>query len=136
MISKELELDVCNVRLNRILELANETEALLYGQFTLASGKQSDHYYEGKRLTLHPEGSYLIGQEMLERLKGTGVESVGGLVIGAVPIVTSIALIGYKEGYPIPAFIVREEAKQPELYQKRQECGSGDLETFNFKLKI
>jgi orotate phosphoribosyltransferase len=98
-------------RADRILELASATGAMLYGQFTLASGKQSDHYYDGKRMTFHPEGSYLIGRGILERLKGTGVEGVGGLAMGAVSIATAVALVGYCEKYPIPAFIVREEVK-------------------------
>ena len=64
VISSFLELGVVTERTKRILELAHETGALLYGEFTLASGKKSDHYYDGKQLTLHPEGAYLIGKEI------------------------------------------------------------------------
>ena len=91
----------------RILELARETGALLYGEFTLTSGKKSTHYFEGKRLTLHPEGAYLIGKEIFGRLSGIDVDAVGGLVMGAFPIITAVALVSYQEGKPIPSFIVR-----------------------------
>jgi orotate phosphoribosyltransferase len=99
-------------RTRRILELAHETGALLHGKFTLASGKKSDHYFEGKRLTLHPEGSYLIGKEILDRLEGTYVDAIGGLVMGAFPIITTVAVVSHQEGKPIPAFIVREQPKE------------------------
>jgi len=110
--SSFLELGVMTERTKRILELAYETGALLYGEFTLASGKKSDHYFEGKRLTLHPEGAYLIGKEVLDRLAETDVDAIGGLVMGAFPIITATALVSYQEGRPIPSFIVREQPKE------------------------
>lgn len=112
VVSYFLELGVVTERTKRILELAHETRALLYGDFTLSSGKKSDHYYDGKQLTLHPEGAYLIGEEILHRLAGIDVDAIGGLVIGAIPIVTAVTLVSHKEGKPIPSFIVREEPKE------------------------
>ncbi len=112
VLSYFLELGVDTLRTRRILELLHETGAILFGEFTLASGKKSDRYFEGKRLTLHPEGAYLVGKEILERLEGTGVEAIGGLAMGAFPIITAVALVSHQEGKPIPSFIVREEAKQ------------------------
>ena len=112
VISYFLELGVVTPRTQRILELAHETGALLHGKFTLSSGKKSDHYYDGKQLTLHPEGAYLIGEEILGRLAGIDVDAVGGLVMGAIPIVTAVALVSHQEGKPIPAFLVREEPKE------------------------
>jgi len=111
-VSYFLELGVVTERTKRILELAYETGALLSGQFTLASGKKSDHYYDGKQLNLHPEGAYLIGKEILDRLAGIEVDAIGGLVMGAIPIVTAVALVSHQEGKPINSFIVREQAKE------------------------
>lgn len=99
-------------RTKRILELTHETGALLYGKFTLASGKKSDHYFEGKRLTLHPEGAYLIGKEIFDRLAAIDVDAIGGLVMGAFPIITAVALVSHQEGKPIPSFIVRDKPKE------------------------
>ncbi len=111
VVSYFLELGVDTERTRRILELAHETGALLYGDFTLASGKKSDHYWDGKQLNLHPEGAYLIGEEILEKLARVNIDAIGGLVIGAVPIVTAVALVSHKAGTPIPSFIVRKEPK-------------------------
>ena len=112
VVSYFLELEVVTERTKRILELARETDALLYGKFTLASGKKSDHYFEGKRLTLHPEGAYLIGKEIFDRLVGTDVDAIGGLVMGAFPIITAVAMVSHLEGKPIPSFMVREQPKE------------------------
>lgn len=99
-------------RTKRILELAHETGALLHGEFTLTSGKKSNHYFEGKKLTLHPEGSYLLGKEVLERLADLEVDAIGGLVMGAFPMITAVALVSHLEGRPLPSFIVREAPKE------------------------
>jgi orotate phosphoribosyltransferase len=111
VVSYFLELGVDTPRTRRILELAHKTGALLHGDFTLSSGKKSDHYFEGKRLTLSPEGAYLIGEEILDMLAGVDVDAVGGLVMGAIPIVTAVALVSHMKGTPIPSFLVREEPK-------------------------
>ena len=46
----------------QILEMAQDVGALSYGQFTLASGKQSSYYFDGRLLSLDPEGAHLIAQ--------------------------------------------------------------------------
>ncbi|MFC2008277.1 orotate phosphoribosyltransferase [Chloroflexota bacterium] len=112
VVSYSLELGMVTERTERILALAHETGALLRGEFTLSSGKKSDHYFEGKRLTLHPEGAYLIGSEILDRLAGIDVDAIGGLVMGAIPIATAVALVSHQTGRPIPTFIVREKPKE------------------------
>ena len=110
-VSYSLELKLATDRTRRILELAHETGALMYGDFTLSSGKKSDHYYDGKQLTLHPEGAYLVGEEILDRLAGANIAAIGGLAIGAVPIVTAVAVVSHLKGKPVPSFMVRDEAK-------------------------
>jgi orotate phosphoribosyltransferase len=107
-----LELVVRKERTERILKLAHETGALLYGDFTLASGKKSGHYFEGKRLTLSPEGAYQVGKAVYDELAGIDVDAVGGLAMGAFPMVTATTLVSYQEGQPIPSFIVRDQPKE------------------------
>ncbi len=96
---------------DRLLQLALEKGALKYGDFTLTSGKKSTFYFDGRLLTLDPEGAYLISQSLLPVLREAGAEAVGGLTLGADPIVASIALASHINETPIPAFIVRKEAK-------------------------
>lgn len=80
---------------------------------TLASGKESDFYLDCKQTTLHPEGLYLTGRFFLDAVrKGPKkVLAVGGPTLGSDPIAAAMAVISHLEGDPIPAFIIRKEAK-------------------------
>jgi orotate phosphoribosyltransferase len=93
-----------------LLDLLCE-QSVRTGTFTLTSGKTSDFYVDGKMTSLHPAGAYLAGRLIFERLKGRGLVAQGGLTLGADPLVASVAAISYLEGEPLPAFIVRKEAK-------------------------
>ena len=90
-----------------IIELSYEKRNV-----TLASGRQSDFYFDGKQTTLHPEGGYLTGKLFFEAMRDVeGVEGVGGLTLGADPIATATSVVSYLEGKPIPGFIIRKEPK-------------------------
>ncbi len=84
-----------------------------HGVFTLSSGRKSDYYLDCKLSTLDPQGSVLTGYTILELLESHGVhaEAIGGLSIGADPIVTAVAAVSYLEGKPLPGFLVRKERK-------------------------
>ncbi|ABQ26259.1 orotate phosphoribosyltransferase [Geotalea uraniireducens] len=78
----------------------------------LASGRESDFYFDGKQTTLHPEGGYLTGKLFFEAIKDVEqVEGVGGLTLGADPIATATSVVSFLEKKPIPAFIIRKEPK-------------------------
>lgn len=99
---------------DRLLNLLKE-KSFRRGKFILASGKESDLYIDCRPVTLHPEGAYLVGKLLFERLQRASseeVRGVGGLTLGADPIATAVSLISYLEGKPIPAFIIRKEAKK------------------------
>ena len=97
---------------SRILELSEQVGSLRYGEFSLSSGAKSSYYFDGRLISLHPEGAYLLGRAFLEVLQGSGVAAVGGPATAAIPIVTSVALVSQVEGSPIDAFFVRGEAKE------------------------
>ena len=96
---------------DRLLALALERGAIKYGDFTLTSGKKSSYYFDGRLLSLDPEGAHLISQSLLPLLRQTGAQAVGGTTLGADPIVAAVALASHLAGGPIPAFIVRKESK-------------------------
>ena len=96
----------------RILALAEEKGALLRGDFTLSSGIKSKYYFDGRRLTLDPEGAMLSGKAFNRLLQETDVVAVGGPTLAADPIVTAVSLISYIEGRLISGFIVRKESKE------------------------
>lgn len=79
--------------------------------FTLASGKQSNYYFNCKPTTLDPEGMNLIGAIIFDMLKDTDITAAGGLTLGADPIANALSVISYQKGKPIKSFIVRKDAK-------------------------
>ena len=95
----------------RLLDLALERGALKYGEFTLSSGRTSRYYFDGRLLSLDPEGAHLITEAFLPILRDAEVQAIGGPTLGADPIVASVALASYRNGIPIPGFIVRNETK-------------------------
>ena len=88
-----------------------KTRALMRGHFILASGKESSFYLDGRLVTLSPAGAYLTGKLLLDAFGDLDIQAVGGLTMGADPVATAVAVVSYLEGRPIPAFLVRKEAK-------------------------
>lgn len=100
-----------NAMVGRLLEIALERGAIRYGDFTLSSGRKSAYYFDGRLLSLDPEGAYLLGHVLLPLIADAGVDAIGGPTLGADPIVAAVATASWQQGTPIPAFIVRKEAK-------------------------
>ena len=96
-------------------ELMQIIRELSYEQrnVTLASGRKSNFYFDGKQTTLHPRGAILVGKAFYAALTkfSDKVEAVGGLTLGADPIATATSMISALDGQPIPAFIIRKEPK-------------------------
>ena len=65
------------------------------GTFTLTSGKTSDFYVDGKQTTLDAEGAYLCGRLLFELLRShpEPIVGVGGMTLGADPLVTAVSLV-------------------------------------------
>ncbi|NPB04994.1 MAG: orotate phosphoribosyltransferase [Aquificae bacterium] len=97
----------------RLFELIKERSLKVAPEpvFKLASGKLSRYYLDLKRVTLDPEGGFLVGNLMFELIKPFGVSAVGGLTLGADPIAYATALTSYQKGHPIKPFVVRKEPK-------------------------
>ena len=97
-------------------KLANllRTKSLVRGEITLSSGKKSNYYMDCKLTTLDPEGALLTGYCVLELLDEMGVkpDAIGGLSMGADPLVTAAGVVSAIEKRPLPGFLVRKEAKK------------------------
>ena len=78
------------------------------GEFTLSSGKTSEHYLNCKPITLTGRGLTLTSLLMLEHVK-TSV--VAGLTLGADPLVSGVSIVSALDGRLINALIVRKEPK-------------------------
>jgi len=82
------------------------------GKFTLSSGAESDLYFNLKSTMMSPRGAYLSAQAFLHRIWPSGVDFVGGLEMGAVPIIGSLAALSEQCGRPVRTFFVRKEPKK------------------------
>lgn len=87
-------------------------KAVIRGARTLASGKKSDFYIDGKQVTLDPQGILAVGKIILSMLAGLRVDAVGGPTMGADPIAAAVALLSSQTGHSVKAFLVRKEAKK------------------------
>jgi orotate phosphoribosyltransferase len=94
----------------RLKEILLE-KAIKFGDFTLASGKKSNYYINCKMATLDSEGLYHIAELMLDKLDGLECDAVGGLTLGADPIVGAMTALAHKRGRKLLGFLVRKEAK-------------------------
>ncbi len=80
------------------------------GDFTLASGRRSQHYVNCKPVSLSGAGLLLLGRLLLDLVEPDAV-AVAGLTLGADPLVSAVALQAALMGRPLDALIVRKEAK-------------------------
>lgn len=81
------------------------------GEVTLTSGRKSDYYFDCKQTALHPEGAWLIGDLFLDMLADADVRGVGGMTLGADPLITAVSVLSHLAGRPLPGFIIRKQAK-------------------------
>lgn len=86
-------------------------KAIVKGEVTLASGKKSGFYIDGKLVTLDPQGIFLTSKVIFNMLHGVQADAIGGPTLGADPIATAVSLLSSQSGHPLKAFIVRKEAK-------------------------
>ncbi|MBV8476819.1 MAG: orotate phosphoribosyltransferase [Acidobacteria bacterium] len=80
------------------------------GQFKLSSGGVSDYYVDCRTTTLNARGAQLTGRVFLDEMQSRGwrPDAVGGLTIGADPIVVAVAVTSGSIG----GFLVRKREKQ------------------------
>jgi orotate phosphoribosyltransferase len=96
----------------RLLQLVRERAFRDGIDITLASGKRSDFYINGKTISLHAEGLWLAANLMLDQLdQFPRVVAIGGLTLGADPLAGAMCALSWQRGRPLDAFIVRKEAK-------------------------
>lgn len=80
--------------------------------FKLVHGGVSRFYFNCKRVTLDPEGQYLIGNLVFDAVRDLKVQAIGGLTLGADPIANAVAYTSWVKGSPIQAFVVRKKQKE------------------------
>mgnify|MGYP001560667177 CR=1 FL=1 len=92
-----------------------KTKSLQYGEFTLSSGLLSSYYIDLKKTTLDPEGLAVITQtifnKILEHCLLNIVDSIGGMDLGALPIVSALMLKSYNKQFSLRGFVIRKSQK-------------------------
>ena len=92
-----------------LLKLLKE-RAYKRGQYTLSSGKESEHYVNCKPVTLSCEGNACVSSLMVKMLAPKSV-AVGGLTLGGDPLVCGVAQRAFYKGGHIDALIIRKNPK-------------------------
>ena len=92
-----------------LLSLLKE-KAYRHGEYTLSSGRKSEHYVNCKPVTLTGRGLTLASIMLLEHVEQESV-AVAGLTLGADPLVSGVAVICGLDKIKLDALIVRKEAK-------------------------
>ena len=93
-----------------LIELFRE-RALKFGDFTLASGKKASYYLDGKQITLEAQGLRLVAEGLLDLLEGVEFAAIGGMSIGADPIIGAVLTVAAERGQTLAGFLIRKEAK-------------------------
>ena len=95
---------------SQLIRLFHE-RALKFGDFTLASGKKSTYYLDGKQISLHSTGLRQVSLGLLALLNDVPFDAIGGMTIGADPIVGGVLVAAAESGRSLDGFLVRKEAK-------------------------
>ncbi len=109
-----------------------ETLCILRGDFTLASGKKSNYYYNGKAAMLSGKVKIHLARALLKLAEGINFDVVGGPAVGAVPLVEHMSIVSALEkDHTFDTFYVRSETKQhgtaSSLYQAKKFNGNDTL---------
>jgi orotate phosphoribosyltransferase len=86
--------------------------SMRFGEFVLSSGATSNYYIDVRKTSLHPEGLKLISRLFWEQLQQDQVTAVGGLTLGADPLVAGLLWWSHECGRPLEGFLVRKVAKE------------------------
>jgi orotate phosphoribosyltransferase len=94
----------------RLLEII-KAKSFLRGEFKLASGATSNYYLDMKPTAFDAEGGALIAELVYGLIRDqTDVVAVGGLELGAVPIIAAVSARSARER-PVQGFVVRKATK-------------------------
>jgi orotate phosphoribosyltransferase len=88
--------------------------SLIRGRITLSSGQESNYYFDCKTTTLDPAGASLVAGEFLRLIDELPrkPDAIGGLTLGADPIVGAVMMRAFERGQRLHGFYVRKDPKE------------------------
>jgi orotate phosphoribosyltransferase len=88
-----------------------KARAVIYGDFTLSSGRHASSYVDLRRVLLDGRLAPLAGRVLLNATADLAYEAVGGLTLGADPVACAMMHAAASRGTPLDAFVVRKAEK-------------------------
>lgn len=101
---------------DRLADLLREN-ALVRESVVLSSGRRSSYYFDARQVLLDPEGAALAGALAWRALREAAPAAVGGLTLGADPLVCAVSAAAWSAGERVTGYFVRKEAKKHGLQQ-------------------
>ena len=95
----------------RLLTLIKDN-AVFKEKVILSSGKESDYYVDLRRVTLSSEGVYLISHLIWDIIKDDKITAIGGMTLGADPIVAGVCMVAREYKRDFRGFLIRKAAKK------------------------
>ena len=99
------------IELRRKLFALLKERAFRRGRVVLASGRESDYYFDMKPAMLDPDGATLLAEIILQHIQDVKADCVGGLEMGAVPLIAPVAMRSRDFGRSLRGFFVRKTVK-------------------------
>ena len=100
-----------DARKARLIEIVRDQSFMHGREIRLASGRTSNFYFNLKPTMLAPEGARIITDLIMDLLRGESIDYVGGLAVGAIPLIANVSLASAGGEHPIPGFFVRKVKK-------------------------
>ena len=94
----------------RLREVIRALSLLPEGEFRLASGGSSNYFFDMKKTMFDPEGSALLADLLYDDIAAEGVDYVGGIETGGIPLVSLVCRRSWPER-PLKGFFVRKALK-------------------------
>lgn len=110
-IGVERVIDASDPRWVRLQALIDQ-HSLKRGDFILASGRSSKYLFQLRQTAMLPEGAKLLGDIVVDYMNRHTIGCIGGLAVGAVPLVSAVSVMSCLKGSPKDAFFVRKEPKE------------------------
>lgn len=87
-------------------------DAFFKKKIKLSSGKISNYYVDVRKVSLNPEGIYLISHLIFKLIKNDKINAIGGPTLGADPIVSGVSFLAYKNKKKLKGFLIRKNPKK------------------------
>jgi len=87
-------------------------QAFFKKRIVLSSGKVSNYYIDVRRVSLSPQGIYLISHLIFNLIKDDPLEAIGGPTIGADPIVSGVCIFAHCNNKKLKGFLIRKSPKK------------------------